>query len=219
MTFNIVNFQKINDFIEKNTVKPIKKPSIVCISKNHSVSSINTALKHGIRIFGENKVQEAISKFSTVKKNFRDLELHLTGPLQTNKVKQALNIFDFFHTLDREKLALAFIKYLPRKSEKFSKKFFIQINTGMENQKSGIFPNNATEFIKFCTNDLNLPVIGLMCIPPINEDPEPHFVLLRKLSIKNNLQFLSMGMSSDFKLAILNGSTHIRIGTLLFGTR
>jgi hypothetical protein len=142
--------------------------------------------------------------------------LHLTGSLQTNKVKSALSIFDIFQTLDREKLAIEFNRHMVKNSDK---KFFIQVNTGMEKQKTGIHPTSSSDFIDFCQQDLNLSIIGLMCMPPMNDDPTKHFIMLRNLAEKKNLQFLSMGMSADYKKALMHGATHIRIGTLLFGSR
>ena len=216
MTFNILKYREINDFIEKNTLKNNKKASIIAISKSKPLISVREAINNGIRIFGENRVQEAKAKFSDLKKEHKDIELHLTGPLQTNKVKSAINIFDFFHTLDREKLALEFNKHLENTN---NKKFFIQINIGSEDQKSGISINESNEFIKFCINDLKMNVVGLMCIPPINDDPMIYFSNLKNIAKKNNLKQLSMGMSADYKNAILAGASYIRIGTLIFGER
>tara|TARA_B100000965_G_scaffold369816_1_gene357470 strand:+ start:2356 stop:3009 length:654 start_codon:yes stop_codon:yes gene_type:complete len=216
MTFNILKYREINDFIEKNTLKNNKKASIIAISKSKPLISVREAINNGIRIFGENRVQEAKAKFSDLKKEHKDIELHLTGPLQTNKVKSAINIFDFFHTLDREKLALEFNKHLENTN---NKKFFIQINIGSEDQKSGISINESNDFIKFCINDLKMNVVGLMCIPPINDDPMIYFSSLKDIAKKNNLKQLSMGMSADYKNAILAGASYIRIGTLIFGER
>ena len=165
---------------------------------------------------GKNRVQEALAKFSDLKKKQGEIELHLTGPLQTNKVKPALSIFDIFQTLDREKLAIEFNKHMAKNA---NKKFFIQVNTGMEKQKTGILPSSSSDFIDFCQQDLNLSIIGLMCIPPIDDDPTKHFTKLRNLAEKKDLQFLSMGMSADYKKALMFGATHVRIGTLLFGNR
>ena len=216
MTFNLLKYREINDFIEKNTLKNTKKATIIAISKSNPLISIREAINSGIRIFGENRVQEAKTKFSELIKEHKDIELHLTGPLQTNKVKSAINIFDFFHTLDREKLALEFNKHLESTN---NKKFFIQINIGSEDQKSGISINESNEFIKFCINDLKMNVVGLMCIPPINDDPMTYFSSLKNIAKKNNLKQLSMGMSADYKKAILAGASYIRIGTLIFGER
>ena len=216
MTFNLQKYREIKDFIEKNTIKNEKKATIIAISKSKPLISVREAINSGIRIFGENRVQEATAKFLLLKKEYEDIELHLTGPLQTNKVKSALNIFDFFHTLDREKLAVEFSKY-PESTT--NKKFFIQINIGSEDQKSGISIKESNEFIKFCINDLKMNVVGLMCIPPINDDPKIYFSNLKEIANKNNLKQLSMGMSADYKIAILAGASHIRVGTSIFGER
>jgi len=216
MSFQHQQHNQILSFIDKNFRNSVNMPRIIAISKNHPISSVKEAIDSGVRIFGENKVQEALSKFSDIKKQHNTIELHLTGPLQTNKVKSALSIFDIFQTLDREKLAIEFNKHMANNSDK---KFFIQINTGMEKQKTGMHPASSSDFIDFCQQDLNLSIVGLMCVPPINDDPTKHFIMLRNLAEKKNLQFLSMGMSADYKKALMLGSTHIRIGTLLFGSR
>ena len=216
MVFQYKQYNQILSFIDKNCRNSVNKPKIVAISKNHSISSVKEAIDGGVRIFGENKVQEALVKFSDLKKQNNAIELHLTGSLQTNKVKLALTIFDIFQTLDREKLAIEFNKHMVKNSDK---KFFIQVNTGMEKQKAGIHTASSSDFIDFCQQDLNLSIIGLMCIPPINDDPTKHFNILRNLSESKNLRFLSMGMSADYKKALMLGATHIRIGTLLFGSR
>ena len=176
------------------------------------------AIQAGIRIFGESRVQEAIIKFKNIKLNHKQVKLHLIGPLQTNKVKKASEIFDCIHSLDRENLAHEFVKNVNFTSL-VNISFFIQVNTGKEKQKAGINFDEADGFIKHCLNDLKLNVIGLMCIPPYNENPVPHFVLLKKLAFQNKLQHLSMGMSNDYEIAIRNGATFIRIGTQLFGNR
>ncbi len=216
MGFQHQQYNQILSFINKNHRNSINKPLIIAISKNHPISSVKEAIDSGVRIFGENKVQEALIKFSNLKKQHSTIELHLTGPLKTNKVKSALSIFDVFQTLDREKLANEFNKHMTKNSDK---KFFIQVNTGMEKQKTGIHPASSSDFIDFCQKDLNLSIVGLMCMPPINDDPTKHFIMLRNLAERNNLRFLSMGMSADYKKALMLGATHIRIGTLLFGSR
>ena len=194
-------------------------PKIIAVSKNQPISSIIEAIEFGVRFFAENKVQEAWLKFYDLKKNFNDLKLHMTGSIQTNKVKKSVEIFDYFHTLDREKLANEFHKQISRSAKFNNKKFFIQVNTGEEHQKSGIPQINLKEFIKYSVNDLSLKVIGLMCIPPINDDPKKHFNLINQLAIQNELKYLSMGMSADYKIALACGATHIRLGTILFGER
>ena len=216
MPFNFVKYNEIIKQIKENKKKNRENIEIIAISKNHNSESVEEAISYGLKQFGENRVQEAISKFSKIKLENNEIILHLTGPLQTNKVKDAIKIFDVFHTLDREKLAKEFKKSLPPTS---SHKFFIQVNTGLENQKSGILPKDADDFIKFCTQELNLSIIGLMCIPPIQEEPIKHFQSLRQIAIKHKLKYLSMGMSADYEQAIKCGATHIRIGTLLFGKR
>jgi len=216
MTFNTSEYEKICSFIKENKEKIKKTPEIIAISKNQSKESVEQAINYGIRLFGENRVQEAIKKFTDLKKEHCDLKLHLTGPLQTNKVKQAIKIFDVFHTLDREKLAIEFSKH---KADISEKKFFIQVNIGKEKQKIGIFPDYVESFVNYCLADLNLNVIGLMIIPPQYENPDEYFFQLYSLAKENNLEFLSMGMSSDYKKALLNGASHIRVGTLLFGER
>jgi hypothetical protein len=209
--FNINKYKKI--------IKEIKvlgkKTQIVAVSKNHPKNAVEDALMQGVRIFGENRVQEAIIKFQDLKAKHSNLELHLTGPLQTNKTKEAIKIFDVFHTLDREKLAKELVKHGGLKN----KKFFIQVNTGREENKSGIYLEQLDEFINYCTNDLVLNVIGLMCIPPINDNPNNHFSILEKQAKRHNLSHLSMGMSADYIEAIKHNATYIRIGTSLFGRR
>ena len=211
--FNFSNYTKIKRFIKKNAQNKVK---IIAVSKYHPTESIQEAINSGLRVFGENRVQEAATKYLKLKTIFNDIELHLTGPLQTNKVKSALEVFDVFQTLDREKLANEFYKH---KESLQDKSFFIQINTGKEASKSGVYAENADEFIKYCLYDLKLSVVGLMCIPPSTENPTPHFSILRKIAAQNNLKQLSMGMSGDYEEAIMGGATHIRVGTALFGTR
>jgi len=220
MTFNIKQYQEIRGLLRKfYSQKENFQPQLIAVSKNQPISSVIEAIHHGILTFAENKVQEATIKFEELKKNHKGLDLHMTGPLQTNKVKKALKIFDCFHTLDREKLAKELFKHMAFLKITTQKKFFVQVNTGNEKQKSGISSEETTEFVNYCIKELRLNVIGLMCIPPINEDAKTHFVTISKLARENNLNFLSMGMSSDYQIALECGSTHIRIGTLLFGQR
>ena len=178
---------------------------------------IDKAIECGQKFYGENRVQEASLRWKERIKIHKDLELRLIGPLQTNKVKQSLNLFDVIETIDREKLALEIAKYFHNNIK--TKSFYIQINTGNEPQKNGLDPLEADSFIKFCVNDLNLPIVGLMYIPPQDEDSSMHFVLLKKIADRNNLLELSMGMSSDYKDAIKFGATSIRVGSLFFGNR
>ncbi len=210
--FNIKKFNEINDNLKKsrNLVK------IVAISKNHSLKSVLDAINHGVYIFGENRVQEAQEKFIKIKKDYPRLELHLTGPLQSNKVKSAVSLFDVFHTIDREKIAKEFTKYENLISKK---KFFIQINTGKEKTKSGIYPEHLNDFLFYLKNEINFPVHGLMCIPPVDEDPKYHFAKLKKIADDNNIKELSIGMSDDYEEALKFNPAYIRLGTILFGNR
>ena len=210
--FNIEKFNEIDEILRKhnNTGK------IVAISKNHPVESVLEAINQGVCIFGENKVQEAKAKFTKIKQDNPKIELHLTGPLQSNKVKDALLLFNVFHTIDREKIAKEFHKNIDFVKDK---EIFIQVNTGKEKTKSGIYPKEVNDFKNYCKNDIGLKIVGLMCIPPFNEEPKEHFKLLQELAKKNNLEKLSIGMSGDYKEAINFNPSYIRLGTILFGTR
>ena len=174
------------------------------------------AISSGVYIFGENRVQEAQEKFQEIKKNNQKIELHLTGPLQSNKVKTAIHLFDVFHTLDREKVAREFSKYSDLLK---NKKIFLQINTGKEKTKSGIFPEDTKDFLFFLKDEMKLSIKGLMCIPPFDEDPIIHFAKLRSLANENKIDELSIGMSNDYEKALQFNPTYIRLGTILFGQR
>ena len=208
---------KINEIHKASIFSKYKLPKLVAVSKKQEDYKIENALACGQKIFGENRVQEAVNRWQKRIENNIDLELRLIGPLQTNKVKQVLDLFDVIETIDREKIAVEISKNLNLKTK--TKSFYIQVNTGNEPQKSGINPLEADTFIKHCINDLNLPIVGLMCIPPINEEPSMHFLLLQKIANRNNLSELSMGMSGDYEDAIKFGATSVRIGSLLFGKR
>ena len=208
---------KINEIHKTSIFSKNKLPKLVAVSKKQEDYKIENALACGQKIFGENRVQEAINRWQKRVDINLDLELRLIGPLQTNKVKQSLNFFDVIETIDREKIAIEIAKNFHHKIK--TKSFYIQVNTGNEPQKSGIDPLQADTFINYCIKDLNLPIVGLMCIPPITEEPSMHFLLLRKIAYRNNLSELSMGMSSDYEDAIKFGATSVRIGSLLFGER
>ena len=208
---NILNVHMKSSFSEN------KVPRLVAVSKKQEDHKIDQAIKYGQKIFGENRVQEAINRWEKRLEIYKDLELRLIGPLQTNKVKQSLNLFDVIETIDREKIAIEIAKNLYQKSK--TKSFYIQVNTGNEPQKSGIDPLEADTFISYCIKDLKLPIVGLMCIPPISEEPSIHFLFLQKIANRNKLPELSMGMSSDYKDAIKFGATSVRIGSHLFGKR
>jgi len=192
-------------------------PKLVAVSKKQNDLRVIEALEAGHKYFGENRVQEAEQRWASKIKQYKNLQIRLIGPLQTNKVKQALNLFDVIETIDREKLAREIAKEFNDNVK--TKSFYIQINTGSEIQKSGIEPIQSDDFIKFCKEDLKLPIIGLMCIPPLKEEPSMHFALLKKISERNHIDELSMGMSSDFKEAIKFGATSVRVGSSIFGNR
>ena len=192
-------------------------PKLVAVSKKQNDTKVIQALEAGQKYFGENRVQEAEQRWTSKIKQYKNLQIRLIGPLQTNKVKQALNLFDVIETIDREKLAREIAKEFNDNVK--TKSFYIQINTGSEIQKSGIEPIQSDDFIKFCKEDLKLPIIGLMCIPPLKEEPSMHFALLKKISERNHIDELSMGMSSDFKEAIKFGATSVRVGSSIFGNR
>ena len=192
-------------------------PKLVAVSKKQEDYKVIEALEMGQKYFGENRVQEAQQRWVSKIKHYENIELRLIGPLQTNKIKQALNLFDIIETVDREKLAKEIA--IKIKNDSKTKSFYIQINTGNETQKSGIEPLQADNFIEYCRQDLNLPIVGLMCIPPLEEEPSMHFALLKKIAERNSLQELSMGMSNDYNEAIKFGATSVRIGSLVFGSR
>lgn len=191
--------------------------TLVAVSKFHDANCVAQALVAGHKVFGENRVQEAQDKWPALKATYSDVTLHLIGPLQTNKVKQAVALFDVIETVDREKLARALAKEFSATGR--SLPVYIQVNTGEEAQKAGIFPGQADAFIKLCRDELNLNVQGLMCIPPFDEEPALHFALLSKVANRNGLSALSMGMSGDFETAIELGATSVRVGTAIFGSR
>ena len=190
---------------------------LVAVSKTHPADAIRPALVAGHRLFGENRVQEAEAKWPALRAAFPDLILHLIGPLQTNKVKEAVALFDVIETVDRPKLARA----LAAEMAKVGRRPIccVQVNTGEEPQKAGVAPAEADAFIALCRDELKLPIAGLMCIPPVEEEPSPHFALLAKIARRNNLASLSMGMSADYEIAVAFGATHVRVGTAIFGQR
>jgi pyridoxal phosphate enzyme (YggS family) len=191
--------------------------TLVAVAKTYGADAVRAAIAEDQRVFGENRVQEAMGKYPPLRADHPDLELHLIGPLQTNKVKEAVSLFDVIETVDRPKLATALVAEMARTGKR--PRFFIQINTGREAQKAGIVPEAADAMIAEIRDRIGLPVAGLMCIPPLDADPVPHFTLLRELAQRHNLASLSMGMSSDFETAIRLGATHVRIGTAIFGAR
>ena len=200
--------------IKEKVYKLQSKSNLIIVTKNRSFETILPIIQSGHLHFGENKVQEAKEKWSTFLNDNKNVKLHLIGKLQSNKAKDAFALFDFIHTLDSEKLAKIFSDL--EKSSKKNLKYFIQVNIGNETQKNGIDESLLADFIIFCKKDLNLNIIGLMCIPPVNLDPLLFFKKMQKLKIDNNLAELSMGMSSDYKEALDCGSTYLRIGSAIF---
>jgi hypothetical protein len=191
--------------------------TLVAVSKTHGPERVRELLAVGQRIFGENRVQEAQEKFPALKAEHPDLELHLIGPLQTNKAREAVALFDVIQSVDRERLAGVLAKEMERAGKRPT--CFIQVNTGEEEQKAGVLPAELDAFVASCRDVHKLPVVGLMCIPPVDEEPALHFALLRKMAERNGLSKVSMGMSADYETAVRLGATHVRVGSALFGAR
>ena len=190
---------------------------LVAVSKTHPAEAVACALAAGQTVFGENRVQEAQAKFPALTARHPNLELHLIGPLQSNKTKEAVALFDVIQSLDREKLAHALAAEIAKQNR--HPVLFVQVNTGEEPQKAGIAPRETDAFLALCRQQLKLTIAGLMCIPPAEENPAPHFALLREIARRNDISALSMGMSGDFETAIQFGATHVRVGTAIFGSR
>ena len=208
--------KRIENYHKNSFYSSLPGPFLIAVSKQQPDNKIEDALKAGHRMFGENKLQDGIKRWSKFLDIHKDIELHYIGHLQTNKVKKALNFFDVIHTLDRKNLALEISKYLTSTSK--TKSFMIQVNTGNEKNKSGVSLDEFEEFLKFVIS-LKIPVKGLMCLPPVDEEPSIHFCILKELANKFKLSNLSMGMSMDYEKAIKFGSTYLRIGTSFFGKR
>ena len=219
MHTTIKNLLKINDKVKEKLSSSnnlIKSPNIIAVSKTFKLDQIMPLINYGHLHFGENKVQEAVEKWTNIKKDNKNIKLHLIGRLQTNKVKIAVQLFDYIHSLDSKKLAdkISF----QQKEQDIKTKIFIQVNIGNEDQKSGISIDETRDFYNYC-KQINLDILGLMCIPPNNEDSSKYFEEMKKLKEKLDLQELSMGMSSDYLTAIEKGSTFVRIGSNIFGPR
>jgi len=206
---------KINEIIEKKQLKT--NPKIIVVTKTFSLDKITPLIESGHIHFGENKIQEAENKWVDVKKQYSSLKLHMIGKLQSNKAKKAVKIFDYIHSLDNAKLASKIFQYEKELNKKI--RLFIQVNLAEESQKSGILLNDLNNFYHYCTKQLSLNVIGLMCLPPVKSNSQKYFKMLKNAAEKFNLKDLSMGMSSDFEQAILNGSTYLRLGTIILGER
>jgi len=207
---------KIKELLIKNNSKN-KDLNIIIVCKTFSMDKILPLIETGHVHFGENKVQEAELKWKEIKKKHLNVKLHMVGKLQTNKVKTALKIFDYIHSVDNYKLAEKIVKYEKELNKKI--KTFVQVNIGEESQKNGINPKNINQFVNYCRNNLSLNIIGLMCLPPINENPEKYFLYLNQLRNQADLCHLSMGMSNDYQIATQCGSTFLRIGSKILGER
>jgi len=206
---------KVSDIINKKQLKT--NPKIIVVTKTFPLNKIIPLLENGHIHYGENKIQEAEDKWTETKYHYKNLQLHMIGKLQTNKAKKAIKLFDYIHSLDNRKLALKLSQYQKELSRKT--KLFIQVNLGNEKKKSGVMLGELNHFYNYCTKELSLNIIGLMCLPPINSNSQEYFKLLKRTAETLNLNELSMGMSSDFEQAILNGSTYLRLGTLILGKR
>ncbi|MBH0237795.1 YggS family pyridoxal phosphate-dependent enzyme [Methylobrevis sp. L22] len=191
--------------------------TLVAVSKTFGADEIRPALEAGQRVFGENRVQEAMAKWPALKEEFPDIELHLIGPLQSNKAKEAVALFDVIETVDREKIAAALGAEIEKQGRR--PRLLVQVNTGEEPQKAGIPPREAVAFVARCRAEHGLEIAGLMCIPPADEDPAPHFALLDELAREAGVPWRSMGMSGDFEIAVSQGATHVRVGNAIFGHR
>jgi len=191
--------------------------TLVAVSKTHGADRVRELLEAGHRVFGENRVQEAEGKFPELKAAYPGLELHLIGPLQTNKARDAVALFDVIQSVDRDRLAAALVKEMERLGRRPA--CYIQVNTGEEPQKAGLLPKDLDAFVAQCRDQYQLPIVGLMCIPPVDEEPALHFALLAKMAARNGLTRLSMGMSADYETAVRLGATHVRVGSALFGSR
>jgi pyridoxal phosphate enzyme (YggS family) len=190
---------------------------LIAVSKTFEAPGILPVLQAGHLLFGENRVQEAKRKWPALKAQFPDTKLHLVGPLQSNKVKEAVELFDAIHAIDRVKIARAIAAEMTKQAKRLQ--LFVQVNTGEEPQKAGVSPKEAAAFVAMCRDDLKLDIAGLMCIPPVDEEPAVHFALLAKLAGELSLKGLSMGLSNDFETAIEFGATHVRVGSAIFGMR
>ena len=206
---------KVNEIISQRQLK--NDPKIIVVTKTFSLNKITPLLVYGHMHFGENKIQEAENKWLEIRNQYSNLKLHMIGKLQLNKAKKAVKIFDYIHSLDNAKLASKIAQYEKELNKKT--KLFIQVNLGEENQKSGILLNDLNNFYYYCKKELLLNVIGLMCLPPIESNTQKYFEMLKNIAEKLNLKDLSMGMSSDFEQAIINGSTYLRLGTIILGER
>ena len=202
---------------EREARRPAGSVTLVAVSKTFDAEAIRPVIEAGQRVFGENRVQEAQAKWPALTAEFPDIELRLIGPLQSNKAKEAVALFDVIETVDREKIAAELAKEMEKQGRR--PRLYVQVNTGLEEQKAGIDPREATAFVARCREVYGLTIEGLMCIPPADENPGPHFALLQKLAGEAGVEKLSMGMSGDYELAVRFGATSVRVGSAIFGSR
>lgn len=212
------NYHRIVEELHTHAAKHKEQtPTLVTVTKTFDADIIRPVINAGARVFGENRVQEAQGKWPTLKKETSNIELHLIGPLQSNKASDAVELFDCIQTIDREKIAKAIAKEMAIQGKAL--RLFVQVNTGTEPQKAGVLPEDTVNFVNWCRDEVGLNIFGLMCIPPFGENPGPHFALLHKLAEENALEGLSMGMSADYLTATEFGATHVRVGSSIFGSR
>jgi PLP dependent protein len=210
----------VREKIARACIDPKRDPgsvTLIAVSKTFDADAIVPIIDEGQRVFGENRVQESQGKWPTLKARHPDIALHLIGPLQSNKAKEAVALFDCIHTVDRPSICAALAKEIAKQGR--TPTLFVEINTGAEPQKAGVLPEHTDDFLRACRDDYGLKISGLMCIPPLEEAPAPHFALTAKIAARNGLALLSMGMSADFEIAIRFGATHVRVGSAIFGAR
>ena len=216
----VEGLRQVQESIRRSASDYDREPSsitLVAVSKTFPAEAIAPVLAAGQRVFGENYVQEAKAKWPLLRERYPDVELHMIGPLQSNKAREAVELFDAIHTLDRPSLAEALAKEIARQGK--TPRLFVQVNTGEEPQKGGVIPTEVDAFLEACRTKYGLTVEGLMCIPPAEDPPSPHFALLNTIARRHGLNVLSMGMSADFEAAIQLGATHVRVGSAIFGSR
>jgi len=214
------NLDAVRTRLQRAAILANRSPAdvrLIAVSKTHGADAVEAAIAASQLVFGENRVQEAAAKFAAIRAATPEVEVHLIGPLQSNKVREAVALFDVIHTLDRESLAEALSKEIGRAGK--APRLFVQVNTGEEPQKAGIAPGEALEFVSRCRDQWGLSIEGLMCIPPVEDQPAPHFALLMKLARQAGVKELSMGMSHDFEIAVSLGATYVRVGSAIFGQR
>ncbi len=213
----LASIRQAIDTAAKASARSSDDVTLVAVSKAQPEARVLAALDEGQRVFGENYVQPALARWPALKNAYNGIQLHMIGPIQTNKSKEVISLFDVIETVDREKLARALAKEMNRQDRRPT--CLVQVNTGEEPQKAGIWPKDIDAFVALCRDELALPIAGLMCIPPVDDEPSMHFALLAKIAARNDLHVLSMGMSADFEVGVQFGATHVRVGSAIFGAR